>query len=112
MKPTDLTIEILKGIRDEGRKTNERIDKLNSDLTTRIDQTNERLEHMNSDLGARIDHVGRCVVESEIRTATALTDVAGNLREVAGMLREMSDLRPRVEKAEHDIAKLTARLDA
>jgi hypothetical protein len=46
MQPTDLTIEILKGIRDETRQTNVRLDELRVDLTGRIDSTNERLERV------------------------------------------------------------------
>jgi hypothetical protein len=40
----DLTIEILKSIRDEIRTTNTGIENLRVDLTARIDQTNARLD--------------------------------------------------------------------
>jgi hypothetical protein len=38
MQPSDLTIEILRGIRDEVRQTNARLDQTNA----RLDQTNAR----------------------------------------------------------------------
>jgi predicted nucleic acid-binding Zn-ribbon protein len=95
MGRTSLTVEILKQIRDEVRKTNERLDATNE----RLDATNARLEAMNDDLGRRI-------VESELRTATAITDLAGTVRELIGYLRAQADLRPRVEKCERDIADL------
>ena len=49
MEPTDLTIEILKGIREEGRKTNER-----------LDVTNDRLDELRIAMVDRIERVERC----------------------------------------------------
>lgn len=92
MKPINLTTEILKGIRDEGRKTNER-----------IDQTNSRLDQMREELSRRI-------VESEIRTSTAIADLAGNVRELVSYLKQTNDLRPRVEQCEDDIKTIKRQL--
>jgi hypothetical protein len=61
---TEVTIEILKSIRDEVKETN-----------ARLDQTNTRLESMRDELSRRI-------VESELRTATAITELAGTIREL------------------------------
>jgi hypothetical protein len=88
MDPSDLTIEILKNIRDEVRQTN-----------LRIDKTNERVE-------AGLADVARRIVESEIRTSTAIADLAGTVRDMTSVLREQHDLRPRVERCERDIAAL------
>jgi uncharacterized protein YceH (UPF0502 family) len=52
------------------------------------------------------------VVESELRTATAITDLAVTVRDMTSVLRAQSDLRPRVERCEQDIAKLKERLPA
>lgn len=110
MEPTNLTIEILKDIRDDGRKTNERIDETNQ----RLDQTNQRLEAMNHELSGRIDalrdELSRRIVESEIRTSTAITELAGTVRELTGFLKQTNDLRPRVERCEGDILALQRRL--
>jgi chromosome segregation ATPase len=92
MKPDDLTIEVLKEIRDEGRKTNER-----------LNDTNSRLDQMRDELSRRI-------VESEMRTATALTELAMSVKDVAGLLRAQNDLKPRLEKCEEEIEKLKRRL--
>ncbi len=97
--PTDLSIEILKSIHDEIRATNGRLDQTNG----RLDQTNERLEHLREELSQRIVH-------SEIRTATALTELAGSVREMTGVLKSSIELRPRVERCEQNIAELREEL--
>jgi chromosome segregation ATPase len=84
----DLTLEVLKQIRDEVRRTNVRIENLT-----------EHVEDLRDELGRRI-------VESETRTATALTDLAGTVRQLTDLLRSQADLRPRVERCEQEIAAL------
>jgi methyl-accepting chemotaxis protein len=110
MEPTDITIEILKDIRSEIRETRQ-------DLSQRIDQTNVRLDQMNGQLGEtneRVDtmreELSRRIVESEIRTSTAITDLAGTVHELTDVLRASHDLRPRVERCELDIVELKRRL--
>jgi signal transduction histidine kinase len=90
-----LSTKILKGIRGELQQTNRRLDGTNQ----RLDGTNQRLEDFREELSRRI-------VESEARTATALTDLAGTVREMTSILRASHDLRPRVELCEQDIADL------
>jgi uncharacterized protein Yka (UPF0111/DUF47 family) len=106
MDPTNLTIEVLQGIRqdikDLGANLGTRIDATNE----RIDRTNERLDGGREELSGRIEELSRRVVESEVRTSTAIADLAGTVREMTGVLRAANDLRPRVEKCEHDIADL------
>lgn len=99
MAPTDLTLEVLKQIRDEGKRTGERIDETNA----RLNETNVRLESLRDDLGRRI-------VESEHRTATAITDLSGSVRELIGAIKEDRDLRGRLERVEKDVAALKQRL--
>ena len=105
MKSTNVTVELLKGIRSDIQSTNSRLDATREELSQRLDATREELSE-------RIDRLTHRVVESELRTATAITDLAGTVRELTGVLRESSDLRPRVEKCEQDIAKLEKRLPA
>jgi chromosome segregation ATPase len=81
MEPTDITIEILKSIREELRDTR-------------------------TELKEGISTLSRRVVESEVRTATAVTDMHGTLRDVRDLLREQLDLRPRLERCERDIGEL------
>jgi uncharacterized protein Yka (UPF0111/DUF47 family) len=85
MEPTDLTLEVLNGIRQELRDTREA-------------------------LGSRLEEVSRRVVESEVRTSTAIADLAGTVREMTSVLRAANDLRPRVERCEHDIADIKRRV--
>ena len=50
MEPTDITIEILKGIRDEVKQTNSRLDAMREELSGRIDSTNTRIDSTNARL--------------------------------------------------------------
>ncbi len=72
-------------------------------LRSGVDATNDRLDTLREELSRRI-------VESEVRTATALTDLAGTVREMTAHLKGQHDLKPRVERCEQDIAELKARL--
>ena len=53
MAPENLTLEVLKQIRDEAKKTNERIDHLRDETTANINQTNVRLDQMRDELSRR-----------------------------------------------------------
>jgi predicted nucleic acid-binding Zn-ribbon protein len=105
MSGDDIAVEILRGIRDELRTTNARIDQTN----TRLDQTNTRLDQANTKLDQRFEELGRGLTESEIRTSTAMTAVAGTLTDIKHLLADRLDLRERVERCEHDIEVLKAR---
>jgi len=98
MDPTDLTIEILKDIRDEVRKTNER-----------VDTTNERLDELRTDLVDRIERVERRQTETEVRLATELVAVGGAVREVRDLLREDRGLRDRVDDHERRLSAVERR---
>ena len=91
MEPTDLTIEILKGIREETHKTNERLDELRTDLVDRI----ERVE--------------RRQTETEMRLASELVAVGGAVREVRDLLREDRVLRDRVDDHERRLSAVERR---
>jgi len=69
MEPENLSLEVLKQIRDEGKKTNERLDETNE----RLNLTNERTNVTNVRLDQMRDELSRRIVESEMRTATAIT---------------------------------------
>jgi predicted nucleic acid-binding Zn-ribbon protein len=105
-EPMNLTVRVLKQIRDEVRRTNDRLDATNERLDAtneRLDATNERLEQMHAGLSQRI-------VESEVRTATAISELAVSVRDMTSVLRAQNDLRPRVDRCERDIAELKGRL--
>ncbi|MBI4817059.1 MAG: hypothetical protein HY791_12425 [Deltaproteobacteria bacterium] len=92
MESGDLTIRILEEIRDELRE-------LRSDTNKRFDETN-----------GRIDETNRRIVESEVRTATAITALAGTVNDLATHLRATTELRPRVENCEREIETLKRRV--
>ena len=87
MDPTDLTIEILKDIRNAARATNDR-----------LDLTNERL-----------DRLERRHTETEVRLTTELVAVAGAVREVRDLLREDRGLRDRVDDHERRLSAVEQR---
>lgn len=88
----DLSTKILREIRDAIHETN-----------ARLDQTNARMEQ-------GFDSLSRRLVDSELRTATALVELAGSVREVTDVLRSQHDLRPRIDKCEAEIGELKKRL--
>jgi uncharacterized protein Yka (UPF0111/DUF47 family) len=94
---SELTIEILKGIRDEVKATNGRLDAMNG----RIDTTNGRLDALHQTTDIRFQELTRRIVESEVRTSTAITDLRGTMEQVVTLL-----LRPRVERCEQEIDAL------
>jgi methyl-accepting chemotaxis protein len=92
MEGNDLTLEVLKDIRREV-----------GNVRQGLEQTNERIDTMREELSRRI-------VESEVRTSTAIADLTGTVREMTQVLRAANDLRPRVEACEMDIAALKRRV--
>jgi uncharacterized coiled-coil DUF342 family protein len=106
MEPTDLTVQILREIRDAVRETNVRVDQTNA----RLDQTNARLDQTNTGLGEVRDELGRRIVESELRTSTALAELVGAVQGVRDLLRDRLDLRDRVDRCEHEIELIKQRL--
>ena len=105
-EPVNLSVRILKEIRDEVRRTNEQL----VATSARIDATNERLDVTNERLDAMHAGLSQRIVESELRTATAITELAATVRDMTSVLRAQDDLRPRVERCERDIAEIKGRL--
>jgi phage shock protein A len=98
METSDLTVRILTDIRDELRTTR-------AELRDELRTTNERIAQTNT----RLDQMRQQAVESEIRLATAITDMAGTLHDVRDLLVARA-LEARVEKCERDITDLQSRL--
>jgi chromosome segregation ATPase len=109
MEPTDITVQILREIRDGVNETNDRLGQTNA----RLDQTNGRLdltrEEMNARFGkvdARFGQLERRLTETENRLTTELVAVAAAVREVRDELREDRRLRARVDDHERRIGVL------
>jgi predicted nucleic acid-binding Zn-ribbon protein len=98
MQPSDVTIEILKGIRDEVRGIN-----------SRLDATNSRLDTLREDTNARFERLERRQAETEVRLATELVAVVGAVHEVRDLLREDRVLRAQVDDHERRLAALEKR---
>ena len=109
MEPTDLTIEILKGIREETHKTNERLDKTNDRLDELRVDLRSGLDDLRTDLVDRIERVERRQTETEMRLASELVAVGGAVREVRDLLREDRALRDRVDDHERRLAAVERR---
>jgi chromosome segregation ATPase len=100
MEATDITIEILKSIRDEARSTNQHLDELKQQvggLNRRVDGLNERVDGLNE----RMDRMERRQTEAEIRVATELTALARAVNEVRDLLRENLDVHDKANLAGH-----------
>ena len=105
MESTDMTIEVLKSIRDEVSSvrvevcaTNDRLDAANR----RLDASNARLDAMRDQLGARI-------AESDIRAAAAITALHGTVRDLLDVLLAQHDLRPRMDRCERELGEIKNR---
>lgn len=88
METTDITGRILGEVRDELKGLSGRVDV----LTERVDRVEERLDEM-----------GRSIVEAEVRTATALTELAGAVQSVKDLLVDRLALHDRVTGCETEI---------
>ena len=99
MKPEDLTVEVLREIRDDARLFRE-------ETRAGFAAVGQKFE----EVGQKFEEVGRRIVDSEVRTATAISDLAGTLHEVRDELRASLELRPRVDRCERDIADIKHRL--
>jgi hypothetical protein len=106
MEPTDVTVHVLREIRDEIKEVRDAV----HGVSGRVDQTNARLDETNARLDRTRDELSRRIVESEIRTSTALVEVAGSIREVKDLLSDQLAVRDRVERCERDIDWLKSRV--
>jgi chromosome segregation ATPase len=112
MEPTDLTIEILKGIREETRKTNAQLSELRSEMRSELGAVRGELSELRGELGELRGDVGELRdrhTATEVRLATELVGVAGAVREVRDLLREDRALRGRVEDHERRILAIEGR---
>jgi hypothetical protein len=71
MEPTDLTIEILKGIRDEGRKTNEEL----RNLSHRVDRLEKSTAGGFVAMTQRIDALEKATVDGFVAVTRRLDDI-------------------------------------
>ena len=94
-KPTDLSLAVLKHIRDAVTQTNARIDQTREELSQRLDQTREELS--------------RRQTETEVRLATELTAVVGAVHSLREAIVADRDLRKTVENHEQRLSAMERR---
>lgn len=92
----NLTVSILREIRDEIRQTNVRLDRAETSLTGRIDATNERIESMHTALSTRLDQVEGTLVE----LATQQRFVVRHLKKLVKHDARLERLEGRVDRLE------------
>jgi hypothetical protein len=98
MQPSDLTIEILKGIRDEVRNTN-----------ARLDEANTQLGALRSDTNMRLDRLERRQTEGDVRVQTEVAAVVGAVDGLRDVLLEDRALRQRVDDHERRLVAIETR---
>jgi len=104
---SDLTVQILREIRDELRATKVELGAGIRETNARLDQTNARLEQSN----ARLDRLDKRQTESEIRLTTELVAVAHAVDSLKELLAQRLDLLKQVNGHELRISALEERLD-
>jgi len=105
MEPTDITIEILKSIRDEIRSTNERVDHLRTDMNGLRADMNHRFGEVN----VRIDRLHDARIETDLRLSTEVLAVGTTLIAVRDELRLHRTSRSRLDDHEHRIEALESK---
>ena len=103
MEPTDITIEILKSIRDE---LHEGLAGVRSEVAG---VRHELLEGLAGVTG-RMDRVERRQTEAELRVATELVAISGVVREMRDAYREERALSHRVDDHERRLSGMERRV--
>lgn len=109
MEPTDLVIEILKGIREENRRTNEQLGELRTEVRTGFGDVRMGLDELRTEVRTGLGELRDRQTATEMRLSTELVGVAGAVREVRDLLREDRALRGRVDDHERRIAAIEER---
>lgn len=107
----NLTIAILREIRDEIRSTNARLDQTREELGARIDQMGARIDDVRDTLGARIDATNTRldrVVQEQIRQGTTLVKV---VEAIESLDRRQDALEAGVGRVVDELERLNARID-
>ena len=99
MADSDITVEILKDIRDEIRQTN-----------VRLEGVSNALELTRTELGERMDQLQRRQTETEVRLATELVAVVGAVHTVRDAVLEDRRVRQTVDDHEARIRVLERRV--
>jgi phage shock protein A len=112
-KRVDLDMEVLKQVRDEVQGHRGRFNALEGrmdQLEGRMDRLEEKFVVLEHKVDTGFEALGRRVLESEMRTATAITALSGQVGDLVQMLKDDRNLRQRVERCEADISVIKTKL--
>jgi hypothetical protein len=105
MSSDEMTLRVLYEIRDGIRSTNERVDATNARLdvmNTKVEQHLSRVDERLERLEGRTERVGAQIVESEIRTATAINETSFTLQQIYKAIkdrnREIDEIKRRLDE--------------
>lgn len=100
-KTSDITVEILRDIRDGVRQTNVRLDRMGEELNTRLDKTNARLDKTNARLDQTND--GLAGLRQEVEEGFRLMDQRFDNFLMGEHGKEHDELRRRVSHIEEHL---------
>ena len=101
-------VELLRGIWNEMKSLNQRIDQTNQGLNAVRLELKDELEGVRRDLKTENNDLRNRVTESEVRLGTAVTQLSTDVRDLHGIIREWreehradrAELRGRVDRIE------------
>jgi chromosome segregation ATPase len=102
MQPTDLTVEILKGIRDEVRGVRDEV----GGVRDAVQEVRDEVR----DTNARLGRLERRQSETEVRLSTEIVAVVSAVHELRDVLAEDRELRSQVTDHERRLAAVEARV--
>ncbi len=106
MDPTDITIEILKSIRDEIKDVRSEMRDGLADVRSEIQETHAGLQGVRTEIKETRERLEKRQTETEMRLATELVGVAAAVLQVRDLLQEDRTVRTRVEDHERRIAAI------
>ena len=114
MEPTDITIEILKNIRDELHDglngVRAEVASVRTELHDGLASVRAELREGLAGVTERMDRIEGRQTEAELRVATELVAVAGAVREMRDAFREERALRHRVDDHERRLSDVEKRV--
>jgi hypothetical protein len=109
METSDMTIEVLKSIRDEVRGVRGGLDSLRSDVNTGLAELRADLNDLHSDVNGKMDALERRQTVEAMRLSSEVVAVAGAVGALTDELRRHRPARNRLDDLEHRVEALEKR---
>ncbi|HSK04406.1 MAG TPA: hypothetical protein VK932_24295 [Kofleriaceae bacterium] len=110
MSEDNLTVHILRELREEIHSVRSTTQRLDQRLDQHVESTNQRFDAMDRRFDRLESELRAEILASEVRVATRITEQAAATRDLHDLLNANLSLRDRVERCEHDIADLKGRV--